>query len=167
MCVQTDERARTSPPSLTTKPSKAAVEKRSAVGGQLLRARDLDPEPLARHEVVVAAEAWRIRPALADRDADEPGGEPGRRTNPTLEHLAPGQEPRAAPSRLGEGRPVALAHRRRDVYRGHSLIRSSHPQPQLLDEGGVGIGLAAADGTGHLGRQPRHLGLVTALDVVG
>jgi hypothetical protein len=135
-------------------------------GGQLIRTRDLDPEPLARHEFVVAAEAWRIRAATSDRHTDEPGGEPGRRADATLEDLAPGEEPRAASPRLGGDGRVALAYRRRDVHRGNALVGGAHPQSQLLDEGGVGSCLGPANGAGHLGGQSSHLGLVAALDVV-
>ena len=135
MCVQTDESARTSPPSLTTKPSKAAVEKRvAAPGGSSARVATSSqkPSPVTRSSPPprVGAPAGGRG---ATRDTDQPGGQPGRRADPALQQLASRQTPGPMPGRLNG----TVTHRWWDLDGLEPGVGSAHPEAQLLDEGRV------------------------------
>ena len=162
MWVQTDESARISPASLTTKPSNAVVLKRTAdPAGRSATRGDLGPESFAGHERAVVGDRVARLGAIAEADADPAGGKPRRGPEACLERLASGEP--EGPGAPGHG---GLPDRRWRADRCDAGVGGAHATTELLEEGGIRLGALHATGGGELGGHARHLGLVAVADRV-
>ena len=167
MWVQTDERARIVPPSLTTKPSNAAVLKRTARprAGPRPRLATSAQKPSPGDERLVVADADRASLTLRDSETPmTPGRHSGGGAEPRLEQLASRQAPagRALGAAAARGRAAACGRHRCPHRPRASAGAAARRMP-----GRAPMRLAGATAGGELGRHAGHLRLVAVVDRVG